>query len=193
MNQNICIPLNYFLVLILFFIILTIIYLYYRDNLLNIENNNLIKKKSNFNNKKFDLDILPVRQLLENRDKSILYDPLIAPERRIDINQYPIPIQNIINIPPNERSPDNYQLIGIGTRDLDEKIIQIFGRPTFPRSNQYEYYIITSTDGFVNKIPINVKGKKELYDGDSIYVHKLGEFKVKLYNYNTPRYNPYIL
>jgi hypothetical protein len=214
MNQNICIPPNYFLTLVMFFIILTIIYLYYKHKLLIIQNNNQsiqnnnqsiqnnnqsiqnnsqsiqnnsqsIQNKNNIiiddnkgtlsNSRYIDLNTLPVRQLIENRDRSVLYDPLVAPERRFNIAQ---------------NGNDNYQLIGIGTRNSDEKIIQIFSRPTFPRSNQYEYYVITSTDGFVNKIPIQVKGKKELNNNDVINVNRLGDFQVNLYDYNTPRYNP---
>ena len=78
------------------------------------------------------------------------------------------------------------------SRENDEKIVQLFGRATFPGSNQYEYYATTEQYGFANKIPIETKGKKEIEDGQMINIPMLkGEFKVNLYNYNTPRYNPY--
>jgi hypothetical protein len=201
MNQNICIPSSFFFIFIIFLIILTIIYLYHTH-----QNNNLkiILQESDTNQSKqtnylyktnnINIDSLPIKQLLENRDRSVLYDPLVAPERRIDISQYPNNINNINNINIETRGQtDNYQLVGIATRSTDEKIIQLYGRPTFPRSNQYEYYVINSTDGFVTKIPINVRGKKEILDNDTINVHRLGDFQVKIYDYNTLKYNPYII
>jgi hypothetical protein len=138
--------------------------------------------------------VLPVRKLLEYRDRNVLYDPLVAPERRVDITQYPLPILHKINI-PTRGYPDNYQLVGLLSRIGDEKILQLFGRPTFPGSNQYEYYATTETNGFANKIPINTKGK-EIEDNSYVKVpifdENKGEFQVKLYNYDTPRYNPYL-
>jgi len=128
-------------------------------------------------------------------DKNILYDPLKAPERRIDIRQYPIPLLNKINI-PSRGYPDNYQLIGLLSRTNDEKILQLFGRATYPGSNQYEYYVINENNGFTNKIPIETKGKKEIDDGEylniPIFDQNKGDFQVKLYKYDTPRYNPNI-
>ena len=152
----------------------------------NQQNHNLINNLINN---------LPIRKLLEYRDRSILYDPIVPPERRIDMDQYPLPIINKINI-PTRGYPDNYQLVGLLSRSGDEKILQLFGRPTFPGSNQYEYYTTTETNGFANKIPIDIKGKKEIEDGTSINVpifdKNKGDFQVKLYNYDTPRYNPNI-
>jgi hypothetical protein len=149
---------------------------------INLNKNNIIK-------------LLPLRQLLENRDRSILYDPLIAPERRISIDQYPVKIQDVINI-PSRGQPDNYQLLGIMHRNSDEKIVQLFGRATFIGSNQYEYYVTTDQHGFSNKIPIETKGRREIVDNDVININEFdkskGEFKVKIYNYNAPRYNPYM-
>ena len=146
-------------------------------------NNNLSPKYNIFYN-------LPLFRYLENRDRSILYDPLIAPERR---TQYPL-YNNLLNY-PTRGFPEKYQQLGIVTRNNDEKILQLFGRPTFPRSNQWEYYVIGGKDGFVNKIPIQSKNQKELEDGDEIDVIGMnsnnGKFIVKLFNYNVPRYNPY--
>jgi len=207
MNNNICIPANYFLILVISLMIFIYIYKFNFNKNIEYKNNNL-------NN---NLDFLPLRQLLENRDRSILNDPIVAPERRVDIVQYPITVQNrdksiindlfvvperrvdIVQYPiniPTRGYPDNYQMLGIVTRDLDEKILQLFGRATFPGSNQYEYYVTTSEFGFANKIPIGTRGGKEIMNDDIIHIPEFnkekGEFRVKLYNYNTPRYNPYI-
>jgi hypothetical protein len=155
----------------------------------NIINDSLIEK--NIRNR--EENIINRYENIRNRDENILYDPLIAPERRVDIRQYPLRILNKINI-PTRGYPDNYQLIGLLSRINDEKILQLFGRPTYPGSNQYEYYVTTETNGFTNKIPIETKGKKEIEDGEYISIpifdQNKGNFQVKLYNYDTPRYNP---
>lgn len=150
--------------------------------------------------------MLPLKNYLENRDRSILNDPLVAPEKRLPWNDNDsflftpsIEAINIINQPlykpqfniPTRGIADNYQLIGILFRDQDEKIVQLFGRPTYPSSNQFEYYIVTETNGFSNKIPIVTKGNREINDNDDINTI-IGNYRVKLYNYNAPRYNPYI-
>lgn len=259
MSKNICIPANYFLILIIIFIIFTYMYyssVGYKLNKLKIDNNlsAFRSEKSNIlnldsleyeNNLNNNLKILPLKQLLENsnrstiynniheykkniilseyidqigedlvnqnlsnanspifrkmlenRDRSIINDPIVAPERRVDVVQYPSTIKNTINI-PTRGYPDNYQMVGLVSRDSDEKFLQLFGRATFPGSNQYEYYVTTSEFGFQNKIPIGTRGSKEIMDGDTINIPEFkkekGEFKVKLYNYNTPRYNPYII
>jgi hypothetical protein len=138
----------------------------------------------------------PLFRYLENRDRRVLYDPLVAPERRPPINQYPYPLvyKNLINY-PTRGYPENYQELGLAIRKEDEKYLQLFGRPTFPGSNQWEYYVRAEKDGYVNKIPINTRNKKELYDGDTIDVigmnQEKGKFIIKLFDYNTPRYNPY--
>ena len=123
----------------------------------------------------------------------MLYDPLIAPERRVNVEQYPYHIKNMINI-PSRGYPDNYQLMGLLSRQTDEKILKLFGRQTFLGSSQYEYYALNEHTNI--KIPIEIKGNKEIYDNQHIHIPMLnnskGEFKVKLYNYNTPRYNPHI-
>ena len=138
-------------------------------------------------------DLLSIKKYLENRDKSILYDPLIAPERRISYDQYPNTIKNLINI-PTRGYPDNYQLLGLLYRDNDEKILQLYGRPTYPGSNEYEYYATTEQNGFINKIPFRIRGKREIEDQQHIEIPVLkGTFKVKLYDYDTPRYYPTII
>ncbi len=135
-------------------------------------------------------NLLPIQKYLEYRDKSILYDPLVAPERRVPYEQYSYTIKNLINI-PTRGYPDNYQLLGLLYRDNDEKILQLYGRPTFPGSNEYEYYATTEQNGFTNKIPFRIKGNREIEDQQHIEIPILkGTFKVKLYNYDTPRYYP---
>jgi hypothetical protein len=81
------------------------------------------------------------------------------------------------------------------TRKNDEKILQLFGRPTFSGSTQWEYYVRSEKEGFVNKIPIQTKNQREIQEGDEVNIPGMnsenGKFNVTLFNYNTPRYNPY--
>jgi len=139
---------------------------------------------------------LPLFRYLENRDRRILYDPLVGPERRVQYNQYPYSLMrnNIINY-PTRGFPENYQQLGLASRINDEKIFQLFGRPTFPGSNQWEYYVRTEKEGYINKIPIFSKNQREIENEDEIEISGMdpskGKFKVQLFNYDTPRYNPY--
>lgn len=194
-NRNLCMSKSYFFLLLIIFIGMTIYYIKITKNKVNEYKKKLDEINTTRNSEKLQINNLPIRKLLEYRDRNVLYDPLVAPERRVDIIQYPLPIINKINI-PTRGYPDNYQLVGLLSRTGDEKILQLFGRPTFPGSNQYEYYVTTETNGFTNKIPIESQGKKEIEDGMSVNVpifdQSKGNFQVKLYNYDTPRYNPYI-
>lgn len=195
-NRDLCMSQNYFIMLLVIFIGMTVYYVHITKR--KAENEiNKYKKILNDKTEKSEeiLNNLPIRKLLEYRDRNVLFDPLIAPERRVDFTQYPLKLLNDINI-PTRGYPDNYQLIGLLSRTDDEKILQLFGRPTYPGSNLFEYYATTETNGFSNKIPIETKSKREIEDGDLVKVpifdQNKGDFKVKLYNYDTPRYNPYI-
>ena len=149
---------------------------------------------------------LPLFRYLENRDRSILTDPLVAPERRVQADQYPYPLiynnSDLYNYQnpglynyPTRGYPDNYQQLGIVKRIKDEKILQLFGRATFPGSNQWEYYVRSEREGFINKIPIKSRNQRELQNDDKVHVPGMnsdnGIFIVELFNYDTPRYNPY--
>lgn len=201
MTNNICIPQSYFLILFIFIILLNILYFYYN----NLKNDS----KTIVPSSQETIIKLPIEQLIINtstnppnlhekldiRDRRVINDQLTAPERRVDVRQYPRVINDLINI-STRGYPDNYQLLGIVSRKSDEKILQLYGRQIYPNSNQYEYYVITENNGFMNKIPIGKKGNREIEDGDIIIIDEFdknkGSFQVKLYNYNTPRYNPYI-
>ena len=133
--------------------------------------------------------------MLSVRDHDVLYNDLYPPERRMPIYNYPNQyVKRNINI-PTRGLPDNYQMLGIVLRDNTETAYSLFGRQTFPGSTQYEYYIQGNMDGNIVKIPINIKGDKEIEDGQEINIpgtnKRKGDFKVQLYKLDTPRYNPY--
>lgn len=106
-------------------------------------------------------------------------------------------IKNYINI-PTRGYPDYFRLMGILTRDADEKVLQLFGRQIYPGASTYEYYVAgRDSSGMGAKIPLDIPGDKELYNNDLIdipqYNNQLGQFKVMIYDYDKPRYNPYVL
>ena len=178
--NNICLKTQYVIIILVILSFVFILYIYIK--ITNQKKNNQPNNNQQNNNQ--------LNTYLEYRDKSILYDPLIGPERRVPYDQYPNTIKNFINI-PTRGYPDNYQLLGLLYRDNDEKIVQLYGRPTYPGSNEYEYYATTEQNGFTNKIPFRIKGNREIEDQQHIEIPVLkGPFKVKLYNYDTPRYYP---
>jgi len=152
-------------------------------------------------NKKDDSRIMLTPEIekkiyLDRRDRRAVDDNLSPPERRDQAYQYPDRyVKSLINI-PTRGLPDNYQVVGTLVRKKDEKVLQLFGRQTFPGSNQWEYYVV-GNDGnaFTNKMPLNIKGGREIENGQQINLQWLdpskGQFEVNLYNFDTPRYNPY--
>lgn len=220
MDQKICIPKNYFyLILIIFAMFTHIHYLNYEKKLNLISNNNYLKNKeidnikkslnkidkkasvihqdnkSNTNNKSVSNYIQSDKDLFIERDRRVLVDDLVAPERRLPRHAYPTRyLKSLINI-PTRGYPDNYQNMGILVRKEDEKVLKLFGRQVYPGSDQYEYYVVDNNNSADNKVPLNTPGKKELYDNDVVPIPWLDEskglFEVKIFDYNVPRYNPY--
>lgn len=135
-----------------------------------------------------------------------IVNPILPPERSY-VNTYGIPI----NIP--SRGPQqSYQQVGILYKENIENpdklpgnnnesnILPLFGRPTYAGSNRWNYY--TSSDKFQTvKLPINIDGRKctdelgcnELMNGDIITIPSYnGKFKVEIYDFDRPRYIPYV-
>ena len=141
-----------------------------------------------------------------NKNMERVINPLLPPERSYS-NTYGIPI----NIP--SRGPlQSFQQIGILYKENivdtdklpgnnnDSNILPLFGRPTFNGSRRWNYY--TSSDKFQNfKIPITRNGRKcsddngcdEIMNGDMIEIPSYnGKFKVEIYDYDSPRYIPFV-
>jgi hypothetical protein len=146
--------------------------------------------------KTFINDIAERKTYLKERDAKVLYDDLSPPERRLPEHQYPTAtVKQMINI-PTRGLPDDYQLLGIVLRDNTETVYNLFGRQTFPNSNQYEYYVQATMHNNTVKLPIRTRGDKEIMDNDDINIPGMdknkGKFTVKLYKFDAPRYNPYL-
>jgi hypothetical protein len=163
----------------------------------NNTNNNTDNTDNNINNINNNLDFiwsLPVTKYIENRDRDIIYDPLVEPKRRYTQINYEnlINYKNAINI-PTRGYPDEYQLIGLLSRINDEKLIQLFGRQKYRGADTWEYYVLSNEFGANIKIPISSRGNRELENGQKIHLKEFnGDFEVRLYNYNEPRYIPIV-
>jgi hypothetical protein len=143
---------------------------------------------------------------LNMKDHERIINPLLPPERSYE-NTYGIPInipsrgfsggfQQIGTLYKNQIADDG-KVIG---NSSDTVIIPIFGRPVYPGANKWNYYVTSDKYAMV-KMPFTFKGKKtddqygvdELFDGDVITLPEYnGEFVVKIYQYDKPRYIPFI-
>lgn len=136
------------------------------------------------------------RVALENRDQQAVFNDFRAPERRDPEHAYPTrEVKNMINL-PTRGLPDNFHSVGVLVRKNDEKVLQLFGRQKYPGSSQWEYYVAGADSyGYPNKMPVGVRGDRELDDKQKIDLPWLdkskGDFEVNLYNYDVPRYNPF--
>ena len=194
---------DYFLILFIMILINIILSKLIDKNVEGFDNNNINKifelLPKNIDQKTWAmLNNLPLLQYFErgqsqdrDRDRRVVYDPLTAPERRYNnrynggYNYY----NPYINY-PTRGLPEPYQMIGYLSRSNDEKFLQLYGRTTYPGSNLWEYYVGIEQNGYLQKIPL--QNNKEFFDGDTISIPGMnGNFIIKLYNYNTPRYNPY--
>ncbi len=214
MTDNVCIPKNYFIILIFVFSFFTYIHSLkmlksnneeknnnYEQRLRNLESNETESDNEVSENDYYEMDVKTgsnqADDIFIERDKKVINNILVAPERRLPRHAYPPKyFKDMINI-PTRGYPDNYQQMGILVRKNDEKLLKLFGRQTYPGSSKYEYYVVDSYSNSDNKIPLNVNGDRELNDKEKIDIPWLdssrGEFDVKIFDYNAPRYNPNII
>jgi hypothetical protein len=141
------------------------------------------------------IDNVEVTDPIREMDYRRLEDPLSPPFRRLPRHAYPAAIKNIINY-PTRGYPDNFHYVGNLMRQNDQKFIKLFGRQTYPGSNKYEYYgITTDPNGMETKIQIKSPKDDELMSDDEVDVEIFGnggKFKLYLNEYDQPRYNPFL-
>ena len=206
MTENICIPKSYFLIIFALIIVLTYFHGIRMKNILSKQNYNAPKNKVIIlSEKKYaktklkspDSPFVQKIKALRKRDVNSVENSFQPPERRLQRHNYPDrSVKKLINIPPRGY-PDDYHNIGMLVRKNDEKVLKLFGRQKFPGSNQWEYYVIgNDPNGLNTKIPLSIPGNKELYSNDTIAIPWLdqskGKFELKLFNYDAPRYNPFV-
>jgi hypothetical protein len=156
------------------------------------------------------------KSYLVNKDHERVINPLLPPERR---NQYIDPHSHVmvspgvpINIPTRGES-GGFQQIGalhkIETSDetmqvgnnTEPVILPLMGAPTYNGSNKWTYY--TATDKYNQiKLPITNNNRQcdseygcdEIYDGDNVTIPAYnGSFQVKIYQFDKPRYLPFVM
>ena len=198
MSNVVCLSTNYLLIIFCIFVGFALIYKHFdkEKHIINDPNyvfedrilNKVVKKINESNT-------IDRRLYLNMRDRSVLDDDFVPPERRVPEYLYPFGyVKNQLNI-PTRGYPENYQILGVLLRENTETSYNLFGRQTYPGSNLWEYYC--ENDKFNNvKLPIKIRGDKEIMDGDDVHVpgtdHKNGKFRVKLYKFDVPRYIPVI-
>jgi len=226
MDQNNCIPRFTFLILIVIISAFTIFYsmgnkrrtnneiikiinqkekskdnkdveiIKYVNNKYDIKNHNIIEKSKKQIKQEKQLE--DIHDQLTERDQRVIYDPIKEPARRLPRHLFnKNTIKRYINI-PTRGYPDNYQLVGLLSRQADEKFLQLYGRQKYPGASQWEYYVRgRDLSGLETKIPISVHNDKEIYDNDEIDVPLLdsgkGKFKAQIYEIDTLKYNPFII
>jgi hypothetical protein len=143
---------------------------------------------------------------IHQKNHERVINPLLPPERSYE-NTYGVPI----NI-PTRGSSGGFQQVGmLYKQDISNSsatignnsetaVFPLYGRPIYPGSNKWSYY--TASDKFNSvKMPISHNGRRcdadygcqELYTGDMIQIPAYnGNFKVEIYDYDKPRYIPYV-
>jgi len=138
--------------------------------------------------------VYPQKDIIRDYDYNKIYNPLEQPSRRIPRNElYPYHLKRNIDI-PSQGYPDNFSQLGILIKQNDNnsenKILRLFGRQEYPRSERYEYYTAINSGLDQIKIPLDIK-RRELYDDDIVYVKELdSNYRVQLHKYDAPKYYP---
>lgn len=111
-----------------------------------------------------------------------------------DIKEGVVPI----NV-PTQSIDTNYRQVGILTRQSDETILPLLGRPLIVHRDKWNFYCMNDKNNAI-KLPIVHNNKRctgpngcdNLYDGDSVYVEGYKEtFQVTMYDNNVIQYIPY--
>ena len=131
------------------------------------------------------------KMFLNDRDIKTIENPLYPPEQRVEEKQYPYPNNSLWEKTRGE--PDDYQLVGLLYNKDINKNYQLYGRRVYPGAYEWEYYILgRDVGGLEIKLPIQIQNKSEIMDGTQLTIPiDSNIYTVTIYNYSTPRYNPY--
>ncbi len=169
-----------------------------KKNIVKQENTDVIK------NQKEIVEKINLIDLNRDRDYRAMADPLYPPharnpymDRRINIKTRGDggPYQQIGAIHKEENIVKDGASPGSNS---DSMVLPLFGKRTYDGSNQWNYYTVSNNNV---KIPITRnnnncsedRGCEEFFDNDTLNLPEFnGEFKVKIYNYDKPRYIPYV-
>lgn len=214
MGENICLPQTHLIIIICVFTGLAVWYIHgekkkhlgepeykYSDQMLSKIAKSIAELPEKIKEQEQEQELvispeLEKRIALARRDQDVIVNDFAPPERRLPAHAYPDrAVREIINVPTRGHA-DNYQMLGVVLRNNTETAYNLFGRQTWPGSNQYEYYVQGNMDGNIVKIPIKIRGDREIEDGQAVQISGTdpakGAFKVQLYKLDAPRYNPNI-
>lgn len=210
MGENICLPQTHLIIIICVFTGLAVWYIHgekkkhigepeykYSDQMLSKIAKSIAELPEKIKEQEQELVISPElekRIALAKRDQDVIVNDFAPPERRLPAHAYPNrAVKEIINVPTRGHA-DNYQMLGVVLRNNTETAYNLFGRQTWPGSNQYEYYVQGNMDGNIVKIPLKIRGDREIEDGQAVQISGTdpakGAFKVQLYKLDGLRYNP---
>ena len=127
-------------------------------------------------------------------------DPMLRPPLRRYVSTYNVPVAAVpINIQTRGPTPE-VQQVGVLTSADNDKILALYGRPTYRGSSKWLYY--TGTDKYQSlKLPVERAGRNctdefgcdELTEDDAVSVKGYGgTFKASIYNLDAPRYIPFV-
>jgi len=150
--------------------------------------------------KSVERTVSPSVDMIKEYDYGNLADPLKHPARRVPRHEMPPSyFRRMIDL-PTSGYPDNFTQMGTLIKKGDpntnqeNKVLRLFGRQIYPGSYTYEYYSMVNSGLDKIKVPIATKGRKELYDGDTVFIKELDEkYDVRLYKFDEPKYYPDIV
>jgi len=197
------------------------LYIYMEDNKSGVFNNFSLNGKPisksnngqirndvniNINNQELNPSRVSYVDQIHSKNHERIINPLLPPERSY-VNTYGIPI----NVPSRGVSA-GYQQVGVLYKNeisddgktignsSETVILPLYGQPTYPGSNKWNYY--TASDKFHTvKMPVTIDGRKctddtgcsEIYNGDNVSIPAYnGNFRVEIYDFDKPRYIPYV-
>jgi hypothetical protein len=136
-----------------------------------------------------------VNDMVKIYDYRKIGDPLTEPTRRLPRHVIPTDYMQQYFDKHTRGQPDTYTLMGILLKEdngyIDNRILKLFGRQTYPGSNRYEYY--TFVEGGVGEIKLMLQNKnnKELMGDDTIDIPEVSAtYSVQLHKIDEPRYYP---
>lgn len=141
-----------------------------------------------------------------NHNMERIINPLL-PHERSYVNTYGVPT----NIPSRGFSGGFQQIGSLNKTDIanDDSmpgnnnksvILPLYGQPTYPGGNKWNYYTTTDKHAMVkmtfkvgNKESDDRHGVNELMSGDKVQIPEYnGNFDVKIYQFDQPRYIPFV-
>lgn len=164
----------------------------FADN--NTTNQAIIKQRLESLESNLLLDkVMRLFRFLKVRDEKAVFDVLSPPEQRVEAQQYPDVSNPDLRLNIRTRGePDDYQMVGLLYNKDVNKNYQLFGRRVYPGSYEWEYYVRGRDSGGLDiKFPLNQK--QEIMDNSTLNLPiDDNVYQVKIYNFDQPRYNPFM-